>query len=103
MSYGDKCRRKDKCAYKHKSSDTQTNLRSQVDEKAVKVLQNENEARQKKIDLLERELEKIETVKADLDNTLETSEWKETLQNLKSLEMKLMNLEERVEASEGTS
>ena len=102
--YGERCRRKDKCVYKHKSSATKIDFKLQIEEltKSVKTLQDENKANTTKIAHLESELEKMKQEKDVLEKTLEDNEWTETLQTVKSLEKKLMKLEEKFEASEGT-
>ena len=72
--YGDKCRRKDICEYKHETSSTENDLKAEVKalKITIKLLQDESKDTKDKLDHLENELsvvkEKLGT-KAEKDKT----------------------------------
>ena len=72
--YGDKCRRKDICEYKHETSSAENDLKAEVKalKITIKLLQDESKDTKDKLDHLENELSVVEEklgTKAEKDKT----------------------------------
>ena len=105
--YGDKCRRKDICDYKHKLSSAETDLKAEITalKITIQTLLDENKGTSNKIVHLESELLKVkqntkvkksEDIKSGVDNldkTVEENEWNIQVEKVNQNEDKMEDIE----------